>query len=165
VKLLYAVAFAFFPLAAQAQALDSPMVAAVCNDDHCDDSADQGVSISAGEVLSIEAILEKYSAVVTRDTDHEIGDVFTSDPKDIPVGSIEPRSETPVAEHAILTGDDCGDDESTGGPDTIASQITAPEPQLERVAEDADDVATTGPTAKRIPEVAAASVDDDATIE
>jgi hypothetical protein len=51
------------------------------------------------------------------------------------------------------------------GRDTIASQITSPEPQLERVADDADDVATTGPTGKYIPAVAAAPVDDDATIE
>jgi hypothetical protein len=161
VKLLYAVAFAFFPLAAPAQTLDPPTLAAVCNDDHCDDSANQG--LAAGDVLSIEAILEKYSAVVMRDTDDELAGVFTSEPEGLPVGSTNPRSETPVAEHAILMDDECGD-EPAGGRDTIASQITSPEPQLERVADVADDVATTGP-GKHISAVAAASVDDDATIE
>jgi hypothetical protein len=164
VKLLYAVAFAFFPLAVPAQTLDPPTLAAVCNDDHCDDTANQGLIISAGDAMSIEAIREKYSAVVMWDSDDEFTGVFTSDPEGPPVGSINPGSEIPVAENAISMNDDCGD-EPAGGRNTIASQITSPEPQLERVADDAEDVAITGPTGKRIPAVAAASVDDDATIE
>jgi hypothetical protein len=163
VRLLYAVAFALFPLAAPAQTLDPPTLAAVCNDDHCDDSGNQGLTISADDVLSIEAILEKYGAAVVRDTDDELAGVFTSDPESLSVGSIN-HAAIPVAEHAILLEDDCGD-EPTSGRDTIASHIASPEPQLERVADDADDVATTGPTGKYIPAVAVAPVDDDATIE
>jgi hypothetical protein len=49
--------------------------------------------------------------------------------------------------------------------DTIASKIAAPEVQLDRTVEDADEVAITGPTAPRIPAVAAAPVDDNPTIE
>jgi len=88
VRLLYAVAFALFPLAAPAQTLDPPTLAAVCNDDHCDDSGNQGLTISAGDVLSIEAILEKYGAAFVRDTDDELAGVFTSDPESLSVGSI-----------------------------------------------------------------------------
>ena len=69
-RLLYAVAFALFPLAAPAQTLDPPTLAAVGNGDHFDDSGTQGLTISAGDVLSIEAILEKYGAAVVRDTDY-----------------------------------------------------------------------------------------------
>jgi hypothetical protein len=163
-KLIYAAVFALFPLAAPAQTLDPSMPTGVCNDDHCDDSGNQGLTISAGDVLSIEAILEKYGAAVGRDMDDELAGVFRSDPKSLSVGSINPRRDTPVAEHAIWMEDDCGD-EPTSGRDTIASQIASPEPQLERVADDAEDVATTGPTGEHIPAVAAASVDDDATIE
>ena len=159
-KLIYAVAFALFPLAAPAQTLVSSTPAAVCNDDHCDE-AGRG---SAPEVFSVEAILEKYSAVVTRDTDDEIAGVFTSDPAEIPVGSIRPRSESHTAENAILTDDDFND-EPTGGLETIASKIAAPEVQLDRTVEDADDVAITGPTPQRIPAVAATPVDDNPTIE
>jgi hypothetical protein len=162
VKLIYAAVFALFPLVAPAQTLDSSMLAAVCNDDHCDESFGQDVAMSAGEALSIEAILEKYGAVVTRDTCDDLAGFTLSDPEDVPVGSIIPPIEPAPAEHAILTLPD-DDDEPAGGRDTIASQITAPEPQLENVAEAADDVATTGPVAKRIP--AAAPIDDDAVKE
>jgi hypothetical protein len=37
-----------------AQTLESPTLAAVCNDDHCDDSGNQGLIISAGDVMSID---------------------------------------------------------------------------------------------------------------
>jgi hypothetical protein len=132
-KLIYAGLFALFPLVAAAQTLqDSAMRAAVCNDDHCDDSIGQDVAISAAEVLSIEAILEKYSVIVSRDTDDDLL-VSDPDPEDMPVGSIGPRIGTAPAEHAILRvpDDDYVDEEPLGGSDTIASQITAPEPQLE----------------------------------
>ena len=60
-KLIYAAVFALFPLAAPAQTLDSSLLSALCNDDYYEDTAGQ---CGAGEVLSIEAILEKYSAIV-----------------------------------------------------------------------------------------------------
>ena len=82
----------------------------------------------------------------------------------MPVGSISPRIGGAPAEHAILTvpDDNYLDDETSGGSDTVASQVTAPEPRLEGAAEEADDVPTTGPTAKLIPSLAtAASIQDD----
>ena len=87
---------------------------------------------SWAEVLSIEAILEKYSVIVSRDRDDDLL-VSNPDPEDMPVGSIGPRIGTAPAERAILTvpDDDYVDEEPLGGSDTIASQITAPEPQLE----------------------------------
>jgi hypothetical protein len=154
-KLIYAAVFALFPLAAPAQTLDPSMPTAVCNDDHCEDNCGQDVAISSGEILTIEAILERYSAVVTRDTDGDLAGVLLSDPEDMPVGSIHPRSENPIPEHAVLTDDDLRTDPSVEV-DTFTSQINAPEPQPEKVVEDADDVAITGPTAKRIPAVASA---------
>jgi hypothetical protein len=152
-KLIYAAVFALFPLVAPAQTFeDSSMLAAVCNDDHCNDSVGEDVDVSASEDLDIEAILEKHSAIVTRDTDD---DLLFSDPEDMPVGST-PQTGTTPAEQAILTlpDDDDLENEPAGGGDLIASQITAPEPQLETIA-DIDDVATTGPVAKPIPAVAA----------
>ncbi len=159
-KLLYAVVFALFPLAAPGQTQDPSILAAACNDDHCDDAI-QG---SAAEVFSIEAILEKYCAVVTRNTEDEVAIVFLNDPEDMPVGSIEPPTEIPAAEHAIWTDDDLGANPAVEE-GTIASQINTPEPQLEKVSEDANDIETTGPTTRPIPAVAAAPIDESPTIE
>ena len=92
--------------------------------------------------------------------DDDLADFFVSDPDDVPVGSISPRIGTAPAEPAILTlpDDNCLDNEPAGERDAIASQITAPEPQLEKVAgHDEDDIDITGPAAKRIPAVAAAA--------
>jgi hypothetical protein len=164
-KLIYAAVFALLPFVAPAQALDPSMLAAVCNDDHCDGRFDQEVSVSTSEVLSIEAILQKYGVVVIRDTGDDLEGFLLSDPEDVAVGSIFLRIESAPAEHAILTlpNDDCSDDEPTGGRDTIASQITVLEPQTENVVEVANDVAMTGPVATRIPTVAAATpVEDEA---
>jgi hypothetical protein len=160
VKLLYAVVFALFPLAAPAQTQDPSILAAVCNDDHCDDSI-QG---SAAEVFSIEAILDEYCAVVTCNTEDEVATVFLNDPEDVPVGSIEPPTVIPAAEHAIWTDDDlCANRAVEEG--TIASQIITPEPALEKVSEDANDIETTGPTTRPIPAVVAAPIGESPTIE
>ena len=159
-KLLYAVVFALFPLAAPAQTQDPSILAAVCNDDHCDDSI-QG---SAAEVFSIEAILDEYCAVVTCNTEDEVATVFLNDPEDVPVGSIEPPTVIPAAEHAIWTDDDlCANRAVEEG--TIASQIITPEPALEKVSEDANDIETTGPTTRPIPAVVAAPIGESPTIE
>ena len=159
-KLLYAVVFTLFPLAASAQTQDPSILAAVCNDDHCDDAI-QG---SAAEVFSIEAILEKYCAVATCNTEDGVATVFLNDPEDVPVGSIEPPTEIPAAEHAIWTDDDLGANPVVEE-GTIASQIVTPELQLEKVSEDANDIETTGPTTRPIPAVAAAPIDESPTIE
>ncbi len=96
-KLIYAAVFAFFPLAASAQTLDSSLLSALCNDDYTVGQC------SAGEVLSVEAILEKYSAVVKPDTGDDLADFLVPNPDDVPVGSINPRIETAPVEPAILT--------------------------------------------------------------
>jgi hypothetical protein len=157
VKLMYAVAFALFPLAAPAQTMDSSLLSALCYDDYFEDASGQCGS-------TIQAFLEKHGVVVTRDTDDGLALVFLANPEEErALGSI--RIESPAAEQAILTDDDCIDDEPAGGRNIIAYQITTPGPQLEKVAEDADDVATTGPAAKLHPAVAPVSVDDDPTNE
>jgi hypothetical protein len=164
VKLLYAFAFAIFPLAAPAQTLDPSLLTALCHDDYFEDTASQCSTISAGEVLTIEALLERYSAVITRDTNDDITGALLADPEDMPVGSINPPSEIPPAEHAILNcGEICAD--TAIAQETIASQIVVPETQLERSAESADDVTTTGPTARHIPAVATETVQDNPTVE
>ena len=166
-KLLYAIAFALFPLAAPAQTPDSSSLTALCQDDYYEDTSGQCSAIFAGEVLTIEAILERYGAVViTRDGDEEIAGAFLSDPEDIPVGSINPPSEIPAAEHAILTDENTGPDPA-GELDTIASRIVAPDkPQLETNADGADEIEVTGPTVRlNIPAVTTEPVDDNPAAE
>lgn len=63
-KLLYAMAFALFPLVAPAQTLDSSLLTALCHDDYFEDTAGQCSSISSDEGITDEAIGEKYGAIV-----------------------------------------------------------------------------------------------------
>ena len=161
-KLLYAVAFALFPWAATAQTLDSSLLAALCQDDYFEDTAGQCSIISSGEVLTIEAILERYSTVVvTLGTDEGLAGVFHVTPEDAPVGSTNQRS--PAVKQAILKDEPDADDAIQH--DTIASQIVTPEPQLATGAEDRDDIATTGPTTRRIPTSSAQLSDEKPTLE
>jgi hypothetical protein len=161
VKLLYAIAYALFcvaaPAAAPAQSLDLSLMSALCSDDYYEDTAGQCGAISAGEVFTIEAILAKYGVVITGDADDEVIVFLFDDPEDIPVGSIKPRNED-----AVLT-DDKSNAEPANEQDTIASKAVTVQPTLEIGGEAADDVATTGPTARRIP--GAAEPIDDRTIE
>ena len=100
-KILYAVAFALFPWAATAQTLDPSLLAALCQDDYFEDTAGHCSIISSGEVLTIEAILERYSTVVvTLGTDEGLAGVFLATPEDAPVGSTNQRS--PAVRQAIL---------------------------------------------------------------
>jgi hypothetical protein len=162
VKLLYAIASALFcvaaPVAAPAQSLDLSLMSALCSDDYYEDTAGQCGAISAGEVFTIEAILAKYGVVITGDADDEVIVFLFDDPEDIPVGSIKPRNED-----AVLT-DDKSNAEPTNEQDTIASKAVTVQPTLEIGGEAADDVATTGPTARRIP-AATEPVEDSRTIE
>ena len=164
-KLLYAIAFALFPLAAPAQTPDSSSLTALCQDDYYEDTSGQCSAISASEVLTIEAILERYGAVViARDADEEIAGAFLADPEDIPVGSINLPSEIPAAEHAILTDENSGTD-PTVELDTVASHIVTPEAQLQTSAEAEDEIVATGPTARRIPAVATEPIPDNLVVE
>ena len=152
-KLLYAIASAVFsvaaPVASPAQSLDLSLLSALCSDDYYEDTAGQCGAISAGEILTVEAILAKHGVIITRDTDDEVIVFFLDDPEDMPVGPVQPRNED-----AVLT-----DDKSNAEPaneDTIASRVITVQPPIEIGGEDADDIITTGPTARRIPAAAAA---------
>jgi hypothetical protein len=80
------------------------------------------------------------------------------DPEDMPVGSIQPRNEDGAPT----------DDKANAAPaneqETIASRVIVLVAPSEISSEVADDVATTGPTARRIP-AAAEPVEDTRTIE
>jgi hypothetical protein len=162
VKLLYAIAFAAFsaaaPVASSAQSHDLSLLSALCSDDYYEDTAGQCGAVSAGEVLTIEAILAKYGVIITRDADDEVIVFLFDDPEDMPVGSIRPQNED-----AVLT-DDKSNAEPANEQDTIASRVITVQPPFEIGGEAADDITTTGPTARRIP-AAAEPVDDNRTIE
>ena len=160
-KLLYAIASALFcvaaPVAAPAQSLDLSLMSALCSDDYYEDTAGQCGAVSAGEILTIETILKMYGVIITRDTDDKVI-VILDDVEDLPAGSIESRNED-----AVLT-DDKSNAEPANEQDTIASRVITVQPPIEIGGEEADDITTTGPTARRIP-AAADPVDDNRTIE
>ena len=151
-KLIYAIAFAVSfvaaPVASPAQSRDLPLPSAQCTDDYYEDADGQCDALSAGEVLTIEAILARYGIIITGRTDDEIIAFYLDDLDDMPVGSIRPRNED-----AVPTDDPANE------PDTIASRIIIVEPPSETGGEAADDITTTGPSAQSIP-VAAEPVDD-----
>jgi hypothetical protein len=162
VKLVRVIAFAVFfvaaPVASPAQSLDLPLLSAQCTDDYYEDADGQCDVLSAGEVLTIEAILAKYGVVITGDTDDEVIVFLFDDPEDMPVGSIQPRNEDGAPT----------DDKANAAPaneqETIASRVIVLVAPSEISSEVADDVATTGSTARRIP-AAAEPVEDTRTIE
>jgi hypothetical protein len=134
------------PAAAPAQSPGMSLLSALCSDDYYEDTAGDCSTISAGEVFTLEAILEKYGAIITRDTDDEIVVFYLTDPEDIP---IYPRGESPTAENAIETEDESSAETATEqGP--IASRVVTPESPMENGDEAADEVTTTGPTARAI---------------
>ena len=161
-KLLYAIASALFcvaaSVAAPAQSLDLSLMSALCSDDYYEDTAGQCGAVSAGEILTVETILKMYGVIITRDTDDEGIVFFLDNSEDMPVGSTQPRNED-----AVLT-DDRSNAEPANEQDTIASRVITVQPPIEIDGEAADDVTTTGPTARRIP-AAAEFVDDNRTIE
>jgi hypothetical protein len=162
VKLLYAIAFAVFsvaaPVASPAQSLDLSLLSTLCSDDYYEDTAGQCGAVSADELLTVEAIFKMYGVIITRDTDDE-GIVFVLDDlEDMPVGSIQPRNED-----AVLT-DDKSNAEPANEQDRIASRVITVQPPIEIGGVDADDITTTGPTARRIP-AAAEPVNDNQTVE
>jgi hypothetical protein len=128
VKLFAAIAFALFPMtapvAAPAQSPDVTLLTALCQDDYYEDTAGRCADIYAGEVLTVEAVLERYEVIVS---DDEILVLNLDDPENMAVGSIHPRSEGPTDEHAVVT-----DDESKAQPeqDTIAAKVVPARPQL-----------------------------------
>jgi hypothetical protein len=71
VKILAAIAFALFPLtapmAAPAPSPDIALLTALGQDHYYEDTAGRCVDIYASEVLTVEAILEKYELIITDD--------------------------------------------------------------------------------------------------
>jgi hypothetical protein len=171
VKFLYATAFALFSVAASvaspAQSLDPSLLSALCFDDYYEDTA--GLCSSPArpgalpEVLTVEAIIEKYGVIVACDpNDDSVIALLAGPDESLSVGSIHPRRESPTADNAIVTEDQTSIDPSIE-PATIASPIVT-ETELRQSDEGADDVAMTDPTARRMP-AATEPVDDNRTIE
>jgi len=163
VKLLYAIAFAFFPLAtsiaAPAQSPDITLLTALCWDDYYEDTAGQCSAISAAEVLTIEAVIAKYAV-----TDDELLFLLEDDPEDTPVGSIEPRSE---AYELAGVRDDQSKVQPATEQGTVAARAVPAEPQLELKPADecADEAIMTGPTARLSAPLGAKPVEADDTTE
>src|SRR5262245_64618947 len=136
------------PMAAPAQSLDLSLMSALCSDDYYEDTAGRCGAISAGEVFTIETILAKYGVVIAGDADEEVILSYLEGLDEMPVGSVQPRNEDTVST----------DDKSTAEPaneqETIASKAVAVQSPLEVGGEAADDVTTTGPTARRNPAAA-----------
>ena len=160
-KILYAIAFVLFPLAAPAQSLDSSLLAALCADDYFEDTSDQCRTIAIRQI-SLESILEKYGVIIA---DDEIAFFSPSDPGDVPVGSIEPRNEGPTEKRSIFVDDETVEgsaEQSTGPAQIIAAELTAEED--ENIL-GADEVAMTGPSALHTPAGAIRQSDENRTVE
>jgi hypothetical protein len=162
VKLLYAIASALFcvaaPVAAPAQSLDLSLMSALCSDDYYEDTTGQCGAVSADEVLPIEMILTTYGVVITGDTDEEVIVLYLDDLEDTPVGSIQPRNEVSVSTDEKSTAEPANEQE------TIASRVIVLEAPSAIGGEVAEDIATTGPTVRRIP-AAMEPVEDNRAME
>src|SRR5215475_10855084 len=140
VKLLYAMAFALFPLAAPGQSPDTLLLTALCHDDYFEDTAGQCKSLTAKEDLTIEAILAQHGEMISSDADDE-SVFYLTDPEEVPVGAIQPRQVTP-SDTAIARADDERTADPTNAESAVAAHIvTSPHEK----AADADEVATNGP--------------------
>jgi hypothetical protein len=154
VKFLCAIASALFgvaaPVAATAQSPDLSLMSALCTDDYYEDTGGQcGVISADGEIF----ILTQYGVVIAGDTDEDVIVLYLDGLEDTPVGSIQPRNEDAVATDHKTNAEPANEQE------TIASRVIVLEAPSAIGGEDADDVATTGPTDRRIP-AAVEPVDD-----
>jgi hypothetical protein len=111
-KLLYAVAFTLFPLAALAQSPDASLLTALCHDDHFEDTAGQCKALTAKEDFTLEAIVAQYGEVISSDADDE-SVFYLTDPEEVPLGAIRPWPSAPAdspagvaTNTAILTDED-----------------------------------------------------------
>jgi hypothetical protein len=164
VKLLYAVAFALFPLTACAQTPDAVLLTALCHDDYFEDTAGQCKSLAAGEDLTTaEAILARYGEIISSDADDE-SVFYLTDPEDVPVGAIQPRQVTP-SDNAI---DDDRAADLTNTENTVAEIDTTESPResREEFVADVNEVATTGITSDEAAAITTVlSADEDRTVE
>ena len=142
VKALYAALALFFvaaPTASSARSPDLSLSPPLCSDDYYEDTAGECGAVSAGEVLTIEAILAKYGVIVV---DGGVIVLYFDNLDDMPVGSIRPRNE------------DAGPTDEkfeAAQQETIMSRVVTPDAQSEIDVEAVDDITTTGPAARRIP--------------
>jgi hypothetical protein len=109
VKLLYAIAFALFPLTVPAQTSDQSLLTALCHDDYFEDAEGHCKSLAPREDLTIEAILAAYSEIISSDADDE-SVFYLTDPGDAPVGAIQPRRRTPSDNVSAKDDDDTSAD-------------------------------------------------------
>jgi hypothetical protein len=166
VKLLYAIGLAMFsvaaPVASLAQSLEPGLLSAPCSDDYYEDTAGQCGSATLPEVLTVEAIIEKYGVIVTRDPNDDSLIAAIADPEDLSDRSIHSRHEGPTAENAIVSEEET---RPSIEPATIAPPAVT-ETQLGKSDEGADDVTITGPTTAHMPVAGAGPpIDDKRTIE
>jgi hypothetical protein len=147
VKLLYAMAFALFPLTATAQTPDASLLTALCHEGYSEDTAGQCRSLTAREDLTIEAILAQYGEIISSDADDE-SVFYVTDPEDVPVGAIRSQEITPH-ENAIARDDADSTADLTSTESTVAAQIStigSPHERGKHVVADADELATDDPT-------------------
>jgi hypothetical protein len=132
VKLLYAIAFVLFPLAAPAQTPDASLLTALCHDDYFEDTAGECESLVAGEDRTMEAILARYGEIINSDADDE-SIFYLTDPEEVPVGAIRPWQVTP-SDNAITRDDDDWTADLNNKENTIAAQIITIESSHEMVS-------------------------------
>jgi hypothetical protein len=111
------------------------LLSALCSDDYYEDTAGLCSSPAPPEVLpdvlTVEAIIEKYGVIVACDLNDVSVIALLVDPDaSLSVGSINPRRESPIAEKAIVTEDEISTDPPSE-PATIALPIVT-ETQLRR---------------------------------
>ena len=139
-KLLYAMAFALFPVAAAAQSTDALLLAALCHDDYFEDTAAHCNSLTRWEVLAMEEILAHYGAIISSDADDE-SVFYLIDLEEVPVGTIEPRR--PVERK------DDGPPDLTSKEKSVAAHIItigSPHENDDSALADADELGSTGPS-------------------
>ncbi len=168
-KLIYAMAFALFPLTAPAQSPDTLLFTALCHDDYFEDTADQCKSFTAKEDLTIEAILAQHGEIISSDADDE-SVFYLTDPEEVPVGAVRPRQVIP-SDNAVAREDDDRTADLTNKENTVAAQIItiesseAPQEKGEEVVADADEVATHGPTPAGVAANTSIPTEEDRTVE
>src|SRR4029453_1529024 len=94
--------------------------------------------------------LTQYGIVIAGDTDEDVIVLYLDDLEDTPVGSIQPRNEDAAPTEDKPTAEPTDDQE------TIASRVIVLDAPSAIGGEGADDVATTGPTARSVPAAAEA---------
>jgi hypothetical protein len=165
VKLLYAIAFVLFPLAAPAQTPDASLLTALCHDDYFEDTAGECESLVAGEDLTMEAILARCE-IISSDADDE-SVFYLTDPEEVPVGAIRPSQVTP-SDNAITRDDDDRTADLNNMENTVAAQIITIESSHENgehVVADTDEVATNGPASAGIETSTSILTDEDRTVD